>query len=75
MNPQKDESSNELLTRRRWHRSCDKKASKVCKRACADAIKNVCSMYKCSKRMLRRRKNRCYRTCKSNFDTHKYSAE
>ncbi|XP_035451392.2 uncharacterized protein LOC118276894 [Spodoptera frugiperda] len=54
---------------RRWHRSCVRKASKMCTKACERAYKTVCKRRKCSKRSKRTLKKECKKSCSKNFES------
>nr|XP_049707534.1 uncharacterized protein LOC126056912 [Helicoverpa armigera] len=54
------------VLRKRW-RSCQKKASKVCREACVVAYKNSCDEHKCKKKLKRTLKKQCKMSCKDFF--------
>ncbi|KAG6463987.1 uncharacterized protein LOC115452735 [Manduca sexta] len=53
-------------TLRVW-KSCQKKAAKVCRKACTDAYKTTCSEYACNRKMKKTLKKECRIACKNRF--------
>ena len=53
---------------RRWHKSCMRKASKLCTKACRRAFKTVCRKRKCKKRAKKALSRECKKTCTKNFE-------
>uniref|UniRef100_A0A2A4JFM3 EF-hand domain-containing protein n=1 Tax=Heliothis virescens TaxID=7102 RepID=A0A2A4JFM3_HELVI len=54
------------VLRKRW-RSCQKKASKVCREACVVAYKNSCDEHRCKKKLKKTLKKQCKMSCKDFF--------
>lgn len=63
----------ETYRRKSWRGSCDKSAARACKKACVSAYKNVCMIYKCSRRAKKAYRKECKRSCKAKFNTGRYS--
>lgn len=57
-----------LSLRNRW-KSCQKKASKYCRKACVASYKNACTEYKCKSKLKKRFKKECKRNCVDYFVT------
>ncbi|CAK1549238.1 unnamed protein product [Leptosia nina] len=57
------------MLRKTWRDSCDRKAAKVCRKACVTTYKIVCSAYLCKKSMKRSFRRECKRNCKARFAT------
>ncbi|CAH0718518.1 unnamed protein product, partial [Brenthis ino] len=63
------------ILRKRWRSSCDRKASKVCIKACKSAYKIVCGSYKCKKAMKRSFRRECKSNCEAKFVSSKYYSD
>lgn len=57
------------LLRKSWNYSCNKKAAKVCRRACISTYKTVCDSHKCSSSMKRKFKRKCRSNCNDRFNS------
>ncbi|KAJ0170523.1 hypothetical protein K1T71_013894 [Dendrolimus kikuchii] len=65
----KDQGPDSLMdTRRSWRGSCNRKIAKTCRRACLDAHRNVCRIYRCGRGVKRTFKKECRRTCRYKFE-------
>ncbi|XP_037293544.1 uncharacterized protein LOC115452739 [Manduca sexta] len=62
-------------SRRNWMGPCVKKAARICRTACINAAKDVCTTYSCSSRVKRRFRKECRRNCNSEFEVNKYYSD
>lgn len=64
----------DTIHRKNWRgASCDKRAVKVCRKACVDAHRNGCMLYQCSRRAKKAFSKECKRSCKQLFLSGRYS--
>ena len=61
------------ILRQRWRSSCDRKAAKVCIKACRNTYKSVCGSFRCKRSMKRSFKRECKSNCKAKFISSQYS--
>ncbi|RVE44963.1 hypothetical protein evm_010388 [Chilo suppressalis] len=61
-----------FITRRRNEIFCVKTASRLCKRSCIKSYRDTCLRYKCTRKLRKRAKSNCKRTCKKEFNKGKY---
>ncbi|KAJ0170520.1 hypothetical protein K1T71_013891 [Dendrolimus kikuchii] len=59
-----DESADDTRLR---YRGCGKRATKDCRKACIEAMKDSCDQYSCRRKMKRYFRKRCRRSCKDRF--------
>ncbi|CAH2098761.1 unnamed protein product [Euphydryas editha] len=59
------------LLRKSWNYSCNKKAAKVCRKACITTYKTVCDSHKCSSNMRKKFKRKCKSNCDDRFNSNK----
>ncbi|CAH4037541.1 unnamed protein product [Pieris brassicae] len=55
------------MLRRSWRDSCNRKAAKLCRKACVSTYKIVCGAYLCKRGMKRSFKKECKRNCRGRF--------